>query len=145
MERVPGMLVRCVITKRIINSKLAKGIYEPGTIFEVSESDFQRLSADYPDCIQEIEMTEQDWINLGTTRARKCQKRIHELEQLYGETFESYYIGVIPEYGYKVDGYGYGGGLHDAYRKTKLLEEDVERFEKQCIEHFIQANNSRHK
>lgn len=51
--------------------------------------------------------------------------------------FSSYYTRVIPERSSRVDGTGYGGGLSDAYHKTKLLQSDVEKFEKQCLTNLV--------
>ena len=74
MERVNGMPVRCVITKRVIDSRCAEGVYEPGMILELAPYDFELFVNQYPGCIQEIEMSEEDWINSGTSRALACRK-----------------------------------------------------------------------
>lgn len=88
-------------------------------------------------------MTEQDWIELGTTRALNCKKRIAELELLSGENFCSYYYEIIPSEGEKVDGKYYGGGLPEAYRKVTYLEEDLASFEQRIFS--SNATDEKHK
>lgn len=147
MERVNGMPVRFVAIKKFAHTREDGRIFEflPGEVYENDLQSFSFISKNYPGCVQEIEMTQEDWIDLATSRALACRKRISELEQLYGEHLSSYYYGVIPSYeGEKVDGRGYGGGLPDAYRKIKLLESDVESFEKQCLEKLLDNSDSKH-
>lgn len=145
MSRVNGMPVRCVITKKIRNIRLINGEYEPGTILELNDSDFGRFNYYHPGAIQEIEMTEEDWINLATSRALECKKRINELQQLYGEQFSSNYCRVIPSPGCKVDGSSFGGDLKDAYYKTIILKKEIENFEKQCQENLGRKAETIHK
>lgn len=137
MERVNGMPVRFVAIKKFTHTREYDGVifdFVPGEIYENTVSSFEYISQKYPECVQEIEMTKEDWIDLGTTRALACKKRISELELLSGEKFSSYYYRVIPSTeGEKVDGTGYGGGLPDAYRKTHLLKGDVSAFEKKVF------------
>ena len=130
---VKGMPIRIVITRRIESEKLSDKILEPGTVIDISLFDLEYFNNNFGGYFQEIEMTEEDWIQLATASAKKSQKRISELEQLFGERFESYYTSVIPYGDSLVDGTGYGGGLSDAYNKTKLLQEDIEKFERQCV------------
>ena len=138
MERVTGMPVRAIITKEVIDLKWTKGIFPAGWVSDWDEFDFELFKSQHPDCIVEIEMTEDDWINLATDNAKKAKVRIWELEKLYGEKFSSNYIGVIPISRFsKVDGHGYCDRLSDAYKKTIQLLKDVEEFEEQCIENMI--------
>lgn len=120
---IDDMPIRCVITKRIEN-------HNPGDIIDLDSSYFETLKSRYPDSIQKIEMTRQDWIDLATNNANKSAKRIMELQQLYGEEFYSRNMRVIPSYG-EVDGKGFQGGLREAYGMTKQLQQDIEVFEEQ--------------
>ena len=144
MERVNGMPIRCVITQKVEDERWIQKKFSPGQILEWNDYDFKKFNEEHPGCMQEILMTEEDWIDLGTTRALECKKRISELELISGEKFSSYYYGVIPSYeGVKVDGSGYGGGLPDAYYKTHLLQEDVSAFERSVFSNNL--SNDRHK
>ena len=120
---IDDMPIRCVITKRIEN-------HNPGDIIDLDSNYFETLKSRYPDSIQKIEMTRQDWIGLATNNANKSAKRIMELQQLYGEEFYSRNVQVIPSYG-EVDGKGFQGGLREAYDMTKQLQQDIEVFEEQ--------------
>ena len=141
MERIDRMPDRCVIIQKVEDEKWKQKTYCPGQILELNDYDFQLFSEEHPGCIQEILMTEEDWIELGTTRALECKKRIAELELISGEKFSSYYESVIPSYeGARVDGKGYGGGLPDAYYKTHLLQEDVSAFEKNIFSNNLSSN-----
>ena len=144
MERVYGMPVRFVATKKFTPANAyPEREFQPGEISEGSVDNFESISRNNPGSIVEIEMTKEDWINLGTSRALACKKRIAELTALYGFDFSSPYYSVIPtSEDEKVDGTGYGGGLPDAYRKTHLLEADVARFEQQCIEQLSKSSGS---
>lgn len=137
MERVDGMPVRFVAIKKFTHTLVDGSVtfnFLPGEIYENTPKSFEYISQKYPGCVQEIEMTKEDWIDLGTTRALECKRRISELELLSGEKFSSYYYRVIPSYeGARVDGSGYGGGLSDAYNKTHLLQGDVSNFEKRVF------------
>lgn len=136
MERVNGMPVRFVAIRKFAHTREDGREFDflPGDVYENDPASFDFISEKYPGCIQEIEMTEEDWVDLATSRALKCKKRIDELEALYGEQLSSYYYSVIPSFdGAKVDGSGYGGGLPDAYSKVNLLEKDIEGFEEQCV------------
>ncbi len=144
MERVKGMPIRFVAIKKFSHTREDGEIFDflPGEVYENSLASFNFISENYPGCVQEIEMTQEDWIDLATARALACKKRIDELEKLYGEHLSSYYYRVIPEYaGARVDGTGYGGGLPDAYNKVNLLQEDIERFERQCIENLSKGSD----
>lgn len=147
MERVNGMPIRFVAIKKFSHTREDGRTFEflPGEVYENDLSSFDYISKKYPGCVQEIEMTQEDWIDLATSRALECKKRIDELERLYGEHLSSYYYGVIPSYeGAKVDGSGYSGGLPDAYNKTHLLQEDIERFERQCVDNFSKNSGGMH-
>jgi hypothetical protein len=120
---IDDMPIRCVITKRIEN-------HNPGDIIDLDSNYFDALKSRYPDSIQKIEMTRQDWIDLATNNANKSAKRIMELQQLYGEEFYSRNMRVIPSYG-EVDGKEFQGGLREAYEMTKQLQQDIEVFEEQ--------------
>ncbi len=120
---IDDMPIRCVITKKIEN-------HNPGDIIDLDSNYFEALKSRYPDSIQKIEMTRQDWIDLATNNANKSAKRIMELQQLYGEEFYSRNVQVIPSYG-EVDGKGFQGGLREAYDMTKQLQQDIEVFEEQ--------------
>lgn len=120
---IDDMPIRCVITKRIEN-------HNPGDIIDLDSNYFETLKSRYPDSIQKIEMTRQDWIDLATNNANKSAKRIMELQQLYGEEFYSRNMRVIPSYG-EVDGKEFQGGLREAYEMTKQLQQDIEVFEEQ--------------
>lgn len=142
MQRVEGMPIRFVAIKKFSFTREDGRVFEfiPGEVYENDLVSLNYVSNLFPDCVQEIEMTEQDWIDLGTERALACKKRIDELEIMYGERLSSYYYGIIPMHeGEKVDGRHYGGGLPDAYYKTKLLQEDVERFERECAEKYSKS------
>lgn len=130
---VKGMPIRIVVTKKIVDEKLQNKIIEPGTIIDLNINDFEYFNTNLQGYFDEIEMTQEDWIQLATNSAKQSQKRIYELEQLYGTKFESHFISVIPYGDSLVDGSGYSG-LSDAYDKTKYLEHDIESFEKKCIE-----------
>jgi hypothetical protein len=143
MEKVKEMPIRAVITKKVVSSKWSQGVFLPGTVADWNKYDFDLFVSQYPDCIKEIEMSEQDWINLATDNARKAQQRIWELEKIYGEKFISNNYSVIPDEFYdKVDGFGYSGGLEDAYRKTKLLLDDVDSFERQCVANYVKSHSN---
>ena len=137
MERVKDMPVRFVALQKFehIREDGKVFIFLPGEVYEDDVDSFKIMSRIYPDAIQEIYMTREDWIDLGTARALKCKKRIKELEQLYGQEFTSYHYCVIPisERG-KVDGRAFDGGLPEAYGKTHYLERDVKIFEQLCLE-----------
>lgn len=136
MERVNGMPVRFVAIKKFEHIREDGQIFTflPGEVYENGVNSYDYFSKKYPGCVQEIEMTKDDWIDLGTNRVLKCKKRIQELERLYGNHFSSFYYGILLSVDKKkIDGSEYGGGLSDAYNKTHLLNNDVDRFEKQCI------------
>lgn len=148
MERVEGMPIRCVIIQRVEDESWIQKKFIPGQILELNDYDFAKFNEEHPGCMQEILMTKEDWIDLGTTRALECKKRIAELELLSGEKFSSYYSRVIPSYeGAKVDGSSYGGGLPDVYHKTHLLQEDVLAFERRIFSNDLSTDLStgRHK
>lgn len=134
MERVQGMPIRVVCIKKIEDKRLKRSI-QPGEILDLGETDFKTLSQMFPGCIQEIEMTQEDWVDLATKNAFDCKRRIAILEAMSRTKFSSYYVGVIPDCeGQKVTGSGYGGGLPDAYRKTLYLKDDVDSFENKLLE-----------
>lgn len=124
---IDDMPIRCVVTKKI---KSLTENHNPGDIIDLDSNYFEALKSRYPDSIQKIEMTRQDWIDLATNNANKSAKRIMELQQLYGEEFYSRNMQVIPSYG-EVDGKGFQGGLREAYGMTKQLQQDIEVFEEQ--------------
>lgn len=124
---IDDMPIRCVVTKKI---KSLTENHNPGDIIDLDSNYFETLKSRYPDSIQKIEMTRQDWIDLATNNANKSAKRIMELQQLYGEEFYSRNMQVIPSYG-EVDGKGVQGGLREAYEMTKQLQQDIEVFEEQ--------------
>lgn len=124
---IDDMPIRCVVTKKI---KSLTENHNPGDIIDLNSNYFESLKSCYPDSIQKIEMTRQDWIELATNNANKSAKRIMELQQLYGEEFYSRNMQVIPSYG-EVDGIGFKGGLREAYEMTKQLQKDIEVFEEQ--------------
>lgn len=147
MERVNGMPIRFVAIKKFTHIREDGRTFEflPGVIYENDFEEFDFIFKKYPGCVQEIEMTQEDWIDLATSRALECKKRIDELERMYGEHFSSYNYGVIPSYeGAKVDGTGYGGGLPDAYNKVNLLQEEIERFERQCVDNLSKGSGEKH-
>lgn len=125
---IDDMPIRCVVTKKI---KSLTENHNPGDIIDLNSNYFEILKSRYPDSIQKIEMTRQDWIDLVTNNANKSAKRIMELQQLYGEEFYSRNMQVIPSYG-EVDGIGFKGGLREAYEMTKQLQDDIKVFEEQC-------------
>lgn len=124
---IDDMPIRCVVTKKI---KSLTENHNSGDIIDLDSNYFEALKSRYPDSIQKIEMTRQDWIDLATNNANKSAKRIMELQQLYGEEFYSRNMQVIPSYG-EVDGKGFQGGLREAYEMTKQLQQDIEVFEEQ--------------
>lgn len=125
---IDDMPIRCVVTKKI---KSFTENHNPGDIIDLNSNYFEILKSRYPDSIQKIEMTRQDWIDLVTNNTNKSAKRIMELQQLYGEEFYSPNMQVIPSYG-EVDGIGFKGGLREAYEMTKQLQDDIKVFEEQC-------------
>lgn len=135
MERVEGMPIRVVCVKSIKKGGELKRDIPVGEVFDLSDYYFELLSRKFPECIQEIVMTQEDWVDLATKNAFTAKKRIDTLQALSGRKFSSYYWGVIPDHeDEKVTGHGYGGGLPDAYNKTKLLLKDVDDFEKNLLE-----------
>ena len=122
------MPIRCVVTKKI---KSLTENHNPGDIIDLNSNYFEILKSRYPDSIQKIEMTRQDWIDLVTNNANKSAKRIMELQQLYGEEFYSPNMQVIPSYGI-----GFKGGLREAYEMTKQLQDDIAVFEEQYNRKF---------
>ena len=90
MERVNGMPVRFVAIKKFTQTRGDDSVtfnFLPGEIYENTPESFEYISQKYPGCVQEIEMTKEDWIDLGTTRALGGKRRISELELLSGEKF----------------------------------------------------------
>ena len=148
MERVNGMPIRFVAIKKFSHTNEDNGrVFEflPGEVYENTLEAFDYISEKYPGCVQEIEMTREDWVDLATSRALECKKRIDELEKIYGERLDSFYYSVIPFGENKVDGSRYGGGLPDAYNKTRLLKEDIESFERQCMGNITKDSSEMHR
>lgn len=139
MERVKGMPIRVVIIKKIVDDRLTAKQLNPGQILELDKSSYELFNQNYPGCIQEIEMTQEDWIDLATNRVNVCKKRVAELEQLSGEKFEGrHYYLMDKEDSWKVDGSGYTGGLPVVYRKIHYLENDVKQFENQIFSNDLE-------
>lgn len=138
---VEEMPIRIAVTKKIEKESI---IIEPGTVIDISLYDLEFFNKNFEGFFSEIEMTREDWIQLATTNALKSQKRITELEMLYDKKFESHYTSVIPQVDFLVDGTGFGGGLSDAYNKTKCLEKDIEQFEKECLASLKKDTSIRH-
>ena len=148
MERVSGMPIRFVAIKKFVFTREDGKIFEflPGEVYENTLDSFNFISENFPGYVQEIEMTIEDWIDLATKRALDCKKRISELERLYGDHLETYYYRVIPSTDdERVDGTGYAGGLRDAYNKVRMLEEDIDIFDREHAESLTNASNGMHR
>ena len=132
MERVSGMPIRVRCNCTIHDSEwIGEEIVQGKEIDIYGQAGLDWILAKHPGCVDEVEMTEQDWIDLATREAKECGKKIASLEESTGRMVESYYRGVIPKSeDEKVNGHGYAGGLPDAYHKVKYLEQDVENFQK---------------
>lgn len=128
----------CVIKK--IDDKENNLCIIPGTILTLDDFDWKYFKNKYKDNIQEITMTRDDWIELATNEALECAQKISMLEKASGKKMESYYKGIIPAEGKKVDGVGYGGGLSDAYNKVRMLKMDVSNFEKRILKEKNREN-----
>ena len=91
-EELNSMPKRVVSIRGIQDEKIQ---IKPGQILNLTEDDFNYLVTNYGDSIQEIKMTDEDWIELAKKETLICRKRIAIAEKASGNRFNSNYTGVI--------------------------------------------------
>jgi len=136
MERIEEMPVRTVILKKVIDSsfdlpEIKNGIFTPGEILDFKEEQFEEFKSCHPESIQEIEMTEEDWLNLTISNIKEAKDRISKFEELTCFKYSSKYSIDIPNsYENLIEFYS---NLKNAYAYSKLLKITSKAFEYDCI------------
>lgn len=138
MENVPNMPHRVVCKKTLEDERLVAKKVEAGTILDLNNYDFEMFQIDFPEYFEEIEMTQEDWINLTTRNFNESAAKLRILRSVSNIPFQSYYEGCVPAKGTKVRPTSYGGDLSDIYTKSKIFQREVDDFEKKVEQSIVE-------
>ena len=144
-----NMPKRVVFTKTIKEDSTIISPIQAGTINYMTERQFNWFKEKYPDCISEIEMTYEDWIDLTTQNFQESYNKLTLLNAV--RDFYNLEISVnpatkfleesVPPIGQKVNPSYYGGGLFDVYNKSVLYKTYVNTYEKEILENIQGMEN----